>query len=47
MMLRRLFVTAAFASQFALSVPTTLAEPTRGIIVYDDVRIEVIAEGGG
>jgi pimeloyl-ACP methyl ester carboxylesterase len=46
-MLRRIVLAGASACLIALSAVTAQAERIRQIVTHDDVRIEVIAEGGG
>ena len=46
-MLRRIVLTVVSASLVALASAGAKAERTRGIVAYDDVRLEVIAEGSG
>ena len=46
-MLRRIVLTLVLAGLVALASGGAMAERTRGIVAYDDVRIEVIAEGSG
>jgi pimeloyl-ACP methyl ester carboxylesterase len=46
-MLRRIVLTAVSACLVALTAVTAQAEHAREIVAYDDVRIEVIAEGSG
>ena len=46
-MWRRIALTVISASLVALASAGAKAERTRGIVAYDDVRIEVIAEGSG
>src|SRR6266545_5508496 len=46
-MLRRKVLTGVSACLVVLGAAAAQAERTRGIVAYDDVRIEVIAEGSG
>jgi pimeloyl-ACP methyl ester carboxylesterase len=46
-MLRRKVLTVVSACLVVLGAAAAQAERTRGIVAYDDVRIEVIAEGSG
>jgi pimeloyl-ACP methyl ester carboxylesterase len=46
-MLRRIFLIAVLGCLCALAPTTARAERIRAIVVYDDTRIEVIAEGSG
>jgi pimeloyl-ACP methyl ester carboxylesterase len=46
-MLGRIVLPGVSACLILLCATTTQAEPTRDIVAYDDVRIEVIAEGSG
>ena len=46
-MSRRLFLVIATAWLIATGAGPVRAEQTRGIVAYDDVRIDLIAEGAG
>jgi pimeloyl-ACP methyl ester carboxylesterase len=46
-MLVRLLLTIASAWLLAFSTASAEPQRTRGIVAYDDVRLDVIAEGGG
>src|SRR4051812_15767249 len=46
-MLRRMILTGVSVCLVVLGAVTAQAEPMREIVAYDDVRIEVIAEGNG